>query len=33
MKKGIEGEEKFKSKLSVITLKDIFKNASGNIKK
>lgn len=32
MKKGIEDEEKFKNKISVITLKDIFENASGAIK-
>ena len=32
MKKGIEDEEEFKKYLSVITLKDIFENASGAIK-
>lgn len=32
MKQGVEDEEKLKNDLSVITLKDIFENASGAIK-
>lgn len=32
MKQGVEDEEEFKKYLSVITLKDIFENASGAIK-
>lgn len=32
MKQGVEDEEEFKNDLSVITLKDIFENASGAIK-
>ena len=32
MKQGVESEEEFKKYLSVITLKDIFENASGAIK-
>lgn len=32
MKQGVEDKEEFKKYLSVITLKDIFENASGAIK-
>ena len=32
MQQGVEDEEEFKNDLSVITLKDIFENASGEIK-